>query len=111
MTLAPIVLFVYNRPVHTRQTVAALQQNELAEESDLFIFSDAPKKPDAVEAVREVREYIKTISGFRSVSVVERDKNWGLANSIIDGVTHLCNEYGRVIVLEEVLFPLFARNL
>jgi len=36
--LSPIVLFVYNRPWHTRQTVEALQKNELAEESELFIF-------------------------------------------------------------------------
>lgn len=103
MKLAPIALFVYNRPQHTRQTVEALQKNELAGESDLVIFSDAPKTPEAAEAVREVREYIKSISGFRSVSIVERDKNWGLANSIIDGVTRLCNEYGRVIVLEDDL--------
>ena len=100
-TLTPIALFVYNRPAHTRQTVEALQKNELAGGSDLFVFSDAPKTMEAAEAVREVREYIKTISGFRSVSIVERDKNWGLASSIIDGVTGLCNEHGRVIVLED----------
>jgi hypothetical protein len=101
--LAPVALFVYNRPWHTRQTVEALQGNDLAGDSDLFIFSDAPKNPEAAEAVREVREYIKTISGFRSVSIIERDRNWGLANSIIDGVTKLCGELGRVIVLEDDL--------
>ena len=53
--------------------------------------------------MREVREYIRTISGFRSVSIVERDKNWGLANSIIDGVTSVVNEHGRIIVLEDDL--------
>lgn len=100
---APIALFVYKRPAHTRQMAEALLKNELAGESDLFIFSDAPKEPEAAEAVREVREYIRTISGFRSVSIVERDRNWGLANSIIEGVTRLCNEYGRVIVLEDDL--------
>lgn len=103
MKLAPIALFVYNRPVHIRQTVEALQKNELVGESDLFIFSDAPKKPEAAEAVREVREYIKTINGFRSISIIERDRNLGLANSVIDGVTRLCNEYGKVIVLEDDL--------
>jgi GT2 family glycosyltransferase len=78
---APITLFVYNRPAHTRQTVEALLKNELAGESDLIIFSDAPKKPEAAEAVREVREYIRTITGFRTVRIVEREKNLGLANS------------------------------
>lgn len=109
MKLAPIALFVYNRPWHTLQTVEALQRNELAKESDLFIFSDAPKTPEAAEAVSKVRKYIKTISRFGSVSIIERDENWGLANSIIGGVTRLCNEYGQVIVLEDdlVVSPYF----
>lgn len=108
---APITLFVYNRPAHTRQTVEALLKNELAGESDLIIFSDAAKKPEAAEAVGEVRKYIKTITGFKSLSIIERDKNWGLADSIIDGVTRLCSEYGRVIVLEDDLItsPHFLR--
>ena len=43
MNLAPIVLFVYNRPWHTKQTVEALQKNELAKDSELFIYSDEAK--------------------------------------------------------------------
>lgn len=103
MKIAPVALFVFNRPEHTRRTVEALLKNELAGESDLFIFSDAPKAPESAEAVREVREYIRTITGFRTISIVERDRNWGLANSIIDGVTSMVNERGRIIVLEDDL--------
>src|ERR1041385_114103 len=103
MTLAPITLFVYNRPEHTRQTVEALLKNELARNSDLIIYSDAPKAPEATNAVREVRDYIRTIAGFRSVCIVIRDRNWGLANSIIDGVTSVVNERGSTIVLEDDL--------
>lgn len=113
MQLAPIVIFVYNRPEHTRQTVEALQKNELAAESDLFIFSDAPKKPEANAAVQEVRDYIRAIGCFKSVSIVERTENLGLANSIIDGVTRLCEEYGKIIVLEDdlVTSPYFLRYM
>jgi hypothetical protein len=100
---APVALFVYNRPGHTRRTIEALKQNILAKESDLIIFSDAPKSESQAEAVREVREYIRSIIGFGSISIVERDKNWGLANSIIDGVTSVVNERGRIIVLEDDL--------
>jgi hypothetical protein len=32
--LAPVVLFVYNRPKHTIQTLEALRKNELAEQTD-----------------------------------------------------------------------------
>jgi len=101
--VAPIALFVYNRPWHTRQTVEALQKNDIASESHLFIFSDAPKSADSADAVQQVRDYIKTISGFKSININERVQNLGLANSIIDGVTHLSNKFGRVIVLEDDL--------
>lgn len=103
MTPAPIALFVYNRPAHARQTVDALLQNELAVDSDLIIYSDAPKTPEAAEAVRETRDYIRTIRGFHAVSIVERENNMGLAGSIIDGVTTVVNKYGRIIVLEDDL--------
>ena len=109
--LAPIVLFVYNRPWHTKQTVEALQKNELAKDSELFIYSDESKNEDARESVNEVRSYIDTIIGFKKVTVIKREKNWGLANSIIDGVTNIINEYEKVIVLEDdlVTSPYFLK--
>jgi len=99
----PIALFVYNRPMHTRQTVEALQKNHLSLDSDLIIFSDAAKSEVQAEAVKDVRQYIHQIDGFKSVKVVERETNFGLARSIIEGVTKLCEKYGRVIVLEDDL--------
>ena len=103
MALAPIALFVYNRPKHTASTVESLQKNVLANESDLFIFSDGPNRPSQYGMVNSVREYISDITGFKSVVIVERDRNKGLANSIIDGVSRLCKEFGQVIVLEDDL--------
>jgi GT2 family glycosyltransferase len=103
MTGAPIALFVYNRPAHTRQTVAALRKCNLAGNSDLFVFSDAPKRSEAADAVRQVRAYVGTIDGFRTITIVERAENYGLARSIIEGVTQLTQDRGRVIVLEDDL--------
>ncbi len=111
MILAPIVLFVYNRPWHVPQIVEALQKNELAESSELFIFSDGPRSEKDRKKVSEVREYCKTISGFKSVTLIEREQNLGLANSIITGVTDIINRYGRIIVLEDdmVTSPYFLK--
>ena len=99
--LAPIVLFVYNRPDHTKFTVEALQKNTLAKDSELFIYSDAAKSKISEQEVNNVRKYIKNIDGFKSIRIIEREKNFGLANSIIDGVTKIINEYGKIIVLED----------
>lgn len=100
---APIALFVYNRPEHTRRTLKFLQQNQLAAESRLYIFSDGPKNAAAESLVAEVRQLIREVDGFKSVEIVERQENWGLAKSIITGVTQLVNEYGRIIVFEDDL--------
>ena len=100
MVFAPIVLFVYNRPWHTQQTVEALQKNELVAESDLFIFADGAKTEND-EKVNEVRKYIKTITGFKSITIFEKEKNCGLANSVIAGVAEIINKFGKVIVVED----------
>lgn len=102
-TRAPIALFVYNRPEHTHRTVEALAANKGAAESPLFIFSDAPRTPAAAPLVEQVRAYVRTVTGFAQVTVIEREANMGLARSIIDGVTGLTGRYGRVIVLEDDL--------
>lgn len=109
MPLSPVVLFVYNRPEHTRQTVEALQKNELAKDSDLFVFSDGPKNIDDLEKVKLVRDYLKTISGFKNISITESKENYGLARSIVNGVTAIINLHGKVIVLEDdiVTSPFF----
>ena len=99
--VAPVCLFVYNRIDHTRRTVDALKNNLFAQESDLIVFSDAAKSEANDEEVREIRQYIRKIVGFKSVTIVERETNFGLARSIIDGVTVIVNKYGRIIVLED----------
>lgn len=111
MKLAPIVIFTYNRPLHTQQTVEALLKNEYASESDLIIFSDAPKNETAKRGVEETRSYIRNIVGFKSLRIIERDRNFGLANNIIDGVTSIVNEFGKIIVLEDDLLtsPYFLK--
>lgn len=101
--LAPILLFVYARPEHTKQTIKNLADNELASSSDLIIYSDAARNDKDIAAVEEVRRLVCSTQGFRSVTVVERQSNYGLARNIIEGVGEVCQRYGRVIVLEDDL--------
>ena len=98
---APIVLFVYNRPEHTRRTVEALRANCLAPQSRLFVFADGPKNDGARPAVDEVRRYVTSIDGFASVEVMASEGNRGLAASVIAGVTRIVGEFRRAVVLED----------
>ncbi|HKU56486.1 MAG TPA: hypothetical protein VJP41_05640 [Gaiellaceae bacterium] len=108
MNRAPIVLFTHDRPVHTRLTLEALADNDGASESDLFVYSDGPRTPDRAGAVQEVRDYLRSVTGFRSVSVIEREQNMGLAGSVLAGVTEVLSRSPSVIVMEDDL--LTSRN-
>lgn len=111
MDFAPIVLFTYNRPDHVKQTIEALQKNEFASESDLIIYSDGAKDKTDELAIIETRKYLHTVEGFKSVQIIEREKNWGLAESLIDGITSVVDKYGKVIVMEDDLLtsPYYLR--
>jgi hypothetical protein len=108
-TLAPIAFFAFNRPEHTRRALESLAANPLAAQSELFIFCDGPRREDDYAAVDQVRQVAAASRWCGKVNVLSSDKNRGCAESIIYGVTKLCADYGRVIVIEDdlVLSPFF----
>ncbi len=103
-SLAPLVLFVYNRLDYAKKCIEALDQNELAAETEFYIYSDGPKEGADPTSIYKVREYVKEYiqkSKFKSVTLVEAKKNKGLASSIITGVSEIIEKYGKVIVIED----------
>lgn len=106
MSLAPVVIFTFNRLDHTKKTIEALKKNILADESEIFIFSDGPRNKEEEKRVNEVRQYLKDLKEtdeFKNVSIIESEKNKGLANSVINGVAEVINKHGKIIVLEDDL--------
>lgn len=103
--LAPVIVFGYNRPNHLQDTLFALNNCDLADETNLYIFCDGPKGEPTPEIlkVRETVEQFCGISKFKNTKYYFSKINKGLAKSIINGVTDIINEYGKVIVLEDDL--------
>ena len=99
--IAPVILFVYNRPLHTKRTLQALNYNIIADRTKIIIFSDAAKTPQDEEKVIEVRQIIRQQYHFKEVEIKERTYNMGLAQSIIEGVSTTVEKYGKCIVLED----------
>lgn len=100
-SLAPIVLFVYNRPEHTRKTLEALKACAEAKDSELFVFADGPKPGADTAPVEAVRHLCLEISGFTSVTTVFREENLGLAASVKAGIDQVLETHSTVIVLED----------
>jgi hypothetical protein len=113
MIPAPIALFIYKRPAHLRATLASLATCPEASQSALYVFADGAKLPEHAQAVAEARAVARSATGFASVTIVERDENWGLARSITHGVADMCRRFGRVVVVEDdlVVGPDFLRFL
>lgn len=104
ISYAPIVLFTYNRPWHTKQVLDALALNEEAKNSTLYVFCDGPKQNESDEnlfKIKEVRELISSEKRFKEVIVKFQKGNKGLASSIIDGVSEIVKIHEKVIVLED----------
>lgn len=102
MEYAPIALFVYKRLWHTQCTVKSLLSNDIASASELYIFSDGPNDETKM-AVAQVRNWLEHIEGFKKVHIIKQTQNLGLAQSIINGVTQLTKQFGKVIVVEDDL--------
>ena len=116
MELAPIVLFVYNRPALTLSTLQHLSENKEAAESTLYVYCDGPKEnatPEQLALVKEAREIVRSRQWCKQVITLEAVKNKGLATSVIDGVTEVIGKHGKVIVLEDDLAvsPYFLRYM
>ena len=104
MSLAPILVFTYNRPDHTLKTLEALHQNELADQSDLFIFCDGAKKgtsKEGLEKMEELQKVIRQKQWCKNVKIIQRPSNFGIEKNVVYGVTEIIKQYGNVIVLED----------
>lgn len=123
MNLAPVIVFNYNRPDHSLQTWDALSRNQYAAETELYLYCDGSKENASDEMRQRIAELhaqakqyavdAQKAGKFKSVHVVCAEKNKGLANSIIGGVSDVIAKHGRVIVLEDDLLtsPYFLKYM
>lgn len=100
-TLAPVVLFVYNRADNTAKTIEHLQRNYLSHDTELYVFSDGGRDDASWQAVNEVRAMLKGVTGFKSVNIIERPCNFYLERNTIEGITEVLSKHDRAIIMED----------
>jgi hypothetical protein len=98
---APIALFAYQRPDHTKQVLDSLLRNAEAPETDLIVFVDGPRQETYRPLTEAVGQVFEGLSGFKSVTVNRSPINLGLSNSITQGVTAVVEQFGKVVVVED----------
>ena len=110
---APIILFAYNRLDHLDICIRSLKENKLAKESHLYIFADGPKDHEDKNNISKVRYYLSKLVGFKKVTIIERNINYGLAKNIIDGLDYIFAKYKKAIIIEDdlLLSPYFLEYM
>ncbi len=103
MVFYPVCLFCYNRPIELKETIKYLSSNLNFNNTDLFVFCDAPKNKEDKKKTDLVKNIVEGISGSKSIKIEYNFKNIGLANSIINGITKVLKYNSAVIVLEDDL--------
>jgi GT2 family glycosyltransferase len=111
---APLALFIYNRPHYLKRTLESLSKNELISETELFVYCDGPKEnvsDDDLKKIEECREIVKQINWVKKKTIIERESNMGLGESVIAGVTEVIQKHKRIIVLEDdvITSPFFLK--
>jgi len=100
---SPIVLFCFKRLDTLIKCIDSLKSCPESEESDLIIYSDAARNDQEILMVLEVREYLKTIHGFKSITIIEREINMGVDYNIINGIKEMSQKFDKFIIVEDDL--------
>lgn len=106
----PLAVFTYNRPRHARQLFQSLLNCARLEECAVYTFCDGARECEHAASVLASRQVVREFAArLNNARVIEREKNMGVDHSIVEGVSELCTQYGRVIVLEDdlILHPAF----
>ncbi|WP_373974370.1 methyltransferase, TIGR04325 family [Chitinibacter sp. SCUT-21] len=104
MHVAPVILFIYNRPAHLSAVINSLKKNKLAIETDLIVFSDGPKSDQDIKNVEACRSIINDQDFFfKSLTRHYSQSNQGLSTSIINSLNKIFETHEQAIILEDDL--------
>lgn len=98
---APIALFVYNRLPHVKKVINAIKDNSISRKSKIYIFSDFSEEEIEKKKIKKIREYLKTINGFKKTIIIERRNNFGTSKNIILGLDYIFKKYSKCIIIED----------
>ena len=101
---APVMLFTYSRPEHTRRVLEALAGNTLASKTDVYAYTCRPKNEghrESVEATKKVLREYESSGLFGSFTIVDKPAFRPLGPAMVEAVSEVIGEHGRIIVVED----------
>ena len=102
--VAPVALFVFNRPDLTAQVFDVVRA---AKPPVLFVSADGPRpdRPDDERLCRETREIVQSVDWPCEVHWNLRDQNLGCGPAMSQGISWVFEHVDRAIILEDDCIP------
>lgn len=101
--MVPVLIVTYDRIEHLKRTITSLRSNIYAEQTDLFVASDYQRTESEADKVAAVRTYLKSVDGFKSVTVFERETNFGVVENSNSALRFIFERYDRFIIMNDDL--------
>ena len=101
MIYYPVVIPTLNRYEHFRRCVESLARNTHADQTELVIGLDYPPSEKYMAGYQEIKEYLSSISGFKKVTIFERETNWGPGKNNTALIEYVYERFDAVITTED----------
>jgi hypothetical protein len=98
---SPVLICTLNRYEHFRRCIESLKRCNGSNKTDLYIAFDYPLKNTHWDGYHKIKIYIDEIAGFKSVTVIERTKNYGSRNNYFRAEDIVFEKYDRFIYSED----------
>ena len=86
---APVLIPTLNRYEHFKRCVESLAHCTHADKTDLFIALDYPLKDSHWKGYKKIKQYLSEISGFKTITIIERERNFGAIDNFISAQKYL----------------------
>lgn len=108
---APVLIPTLNRHIHFKRCVESLASCIHADETDLFIGLDYPLTQAHWEGYKVIKEYLASITGFKTITIFERKINFGVRKNLNEARKVIFEKYDRLILSEDdnVFAPSFLK--
>ena len=103
MKCAPILISVYDRLEHFKRCIQSLKNNQHIENTVIYLASDGPKCQKSSYNVKEIRNYIKSIDGFKKINVFTAKENTN-KDIILQAREKMASDFDRYICTEDDIF-------
>lgn len=100
-TFAPVLIPTLNRFEHLKRCVDSLAKCTHAKNTELFIGLDYPPSEKYVDGWKRISEYVNRIDGFKKITIIRRDYNYGAVANYMDLIQRISNSFDRFIFTED----------